>query len=135
MSFHPLVAVPAAARVNMVLGAMWYSPLLFAKRWMALAHPGKTDADLAKGARPAYVVAAVSSVISAGVLLVLLKLTGTTNVGDAVGVAALAWVGFTGSVMLTNSAFGQRSWMLTAIDSGYWLVGFILMAIVIALLG
>lgn len=41
-----LVAVLVAGVVDMVIGALWYSPVLFAKSWMRLI--GKKEEDMKK---------------------------------------------------------------------------------------
>ena len=44
------IAVVAAAAVSMVIGAAWYSPLLFGKLWMKLS--GMTEMQLAEAKKP-----------------------------------------------------------------------------------
>src|SRR3954452_25020352 len=69
------LAVLAAAIVIFVLGGLWYSPVLFAKRWIALQ--GKTEEQMRAEAASAnmpllYVGAAVTSVLIAFTLALIL---------------------------------------------------------------
>jgi len=44
------VAVLVCAVVTFLLGGLWYSPVLFAKRWVALV--GLTEEQMKKGGSP-----------------------------------------------------------------------------------
>ena len=33
-----IIGIAAAVAANMVIGMLWYSPLLFGKQWMAVSH-------------------------------------------------------------------------------------------------
>jgi len=61
------LAVLVAALIPMAVGALWYSPALFAKKWMALV--GKTEEEM-KNVNPmkAYGISFLTSLIMAYVL-------------------------------------------------------------------
>jgi hypothetical protein len=67
-----LWAVFVSALATMVVGFLWYSPLLFARPWMALMGYDPNDkakiAEMQKSAGPSYGLSLVASLVSAMVL-------------------------------------------------------------------
>ena len=72
MSHVNWLAVLLAAVVNMVLGGLWYSPVLFAKAWMQ-ENDLTEEAIRARGkeANRGYVIASAGSLVAAVILAVL----------------------------------------------------------------
>ena len=66
-----LWAVLVSALATMVVGFVWYSPLLFARRWTILMGYDPDDkaklAEMQKSAGPSYMLSLVASVLSATV--------------------------------------------------------------------
>ena len=62
-------AVLVSALAAMVVGFVWYSPLLFARPWMVLMGYDPNDkakiAEMQKSAGPSYLLSLVASVIAA----------------------------------------------------------------------
>src|SRR6266540_78443 len=80
------LAVLIAGVVNMAIGMFWYSPVMFAKTWMASL--GKTPEDFKQAsAGPIYVLNTVASLVTAYVLAMVIKIAGE---GTAVGGAKIA---------------------------------------------
>jgi hypothetical protein len=46
-----------------------------------------------------------------------------------------AWAGFVVTTILVNNAFSGRSYKLTAIDAGHWLLALVVMSMVIGWMG
>jgi hypothetical protein len=114
----------------MAIGALWYSPLLFAKRWQALI--GRTDEELG-AAGPAMAVASLMFVLlGIGLAWVM---PNDASVGIGVMWGFLGFWGFALPVTVVNSVFERRSWSLVAIYLGYILVAMLVMGAIIALLG
>jgi Protein of unknown function (DUF1761) len=67
----------------MVIGFLWYSPVLFANPWMTLMGYDPNDkakiAELQKSAGPSYGLALIASVLSAAVLGKLISVTHITS--------------------------------------------------------
>lgn len=126
-----LVFVVVAAAANMVLGALWYSPILFAKQWTALT--GKTDMTPGEGAVIGYVVAAIASLITAYVLAHFLDYTQADTWMEGVVTAFWIWVGFVFTSFVTQYMFEGRRKQLLAINSGYVLVGLVIMSVILTL--
>ena len=129
-----LLAVVVAAAANMALGALWYSPLLFAKPWMRLT--GQNPNQMGNPA-PGYAIAAVASLVSALVLADLVRslsagsVAGST-VSDGLIVGLLVGVGFVATAMGTDYAFHGRPAGLYLINAAYRVVGLVIMGAILA---
>ena len=109
------------------LGGLWYSPVLFAKKWIALM--GKTEDELkaASSSMPlAYLSVFLCGLITSFALAVLLNhFTGITPLrGAEVGV--LCWLGFAGATSYGSGLFSMQPKLLWLINSGYNLVAFVI---------
>jgi hypothetical protein len=126
-----LWAILASALATMVVGFVWYSPLLFARPWMVLMGYDPDDkakiAEMQKSAGPSYMLSLVASVLSAAVLgkIIAIATINTPLYGMKMGLAV--WLGFVTTVQLTNSLFGRQPAKLYAIKTGYQLVCFLAM--------
>jgi hypothetical protein len=127
-----LLATLLATVLSFVLGGLWYGPL-FAKTWMQLV--GKTDATLREGFNPAktYGMTFVLAFLMSYVFGMFLGPKPSLALGLGAGAAAgIFWVA--GSLW-TNDLFERRPFALTAINSGYHIVKFILIGLSYALVG
>jgi hypothetical protein len=126
-----LWAVLVSAAATMVVGFVWYSPLLFARRWTILMGYDPDDkaklAEMQKSAGPSYAISLVASLVAAAVLgkIIAVASISTPLYGMKVGLAV--WVGFVTTVQLTNSLFMRQPVMLYAINTGYQLVCYLAM--------
>jgi hypothetical protein len=119
------LAVVVAAGINMVIGALWYSPVLFAKPWTKLV--GKKMEDLQGNAGPGYGVAVVGALLQAYILRHFVAFAaGAYPTYSDVMIGFLTglwlWLGFVAVVGAVNTVFAGRPWKLWAIDTGYFLV-------------
>jgi len=127
-------AVLAAGVTSMVLGAVWYSPALFARAWMR--ESGMTE-EKARAASPvktlgaAFVLALIASAVFAAFLGPSPAPAFATAAGFAAGLAAgLCWVA--GSFGI-NYLFEQRSLKLFLINGGYHTLQYTLIGLVLGL--
>ncbi|MFN2398753.1 MAG: DUF1761 domain-containing protein [Gemmatimonadaceae bacterium] len=128
------LAVIVSAFIIFILGGLWYSPVLFARKWIALM--GKTEAELraeSSGSMPVmYVLAFLCALISAWVLAVLLNhFVNLTPMRGAM-VGALCWLGFAGPTSFATALFSMQPRQLWLINSGYNLVSFIIAGVILA---
>src|SRR5437879_2721411 len=99
-------AVLVAAVSTMVVGFLWYSPMLFARPWMRLMGYDPDDkakiAEMKKSAGLSYAMSLVASVLSAAVLAKVIQIAtvNTPLYGMKIGLAV--WLGFVTTVQLTN---------------------------------
>jgi hypothetical protein len=129
------LAVLTSGVLIFLLGGLWYSPVLFAKKWMALI--GKTEAEMkaaaSKESMPLmYLTAFLCGLLSAWVLAVVLNhfVNLTPLRGAMAGV--LCWLGFAGATSYANAVFTLKPKRLWLIDSGFNLVSFILAGTLLA---
>jgi hypothetical protein len=129
------LAVLVSAVIYFVLGALWYSPLLFANIFMR--YRGLTREDMQSqsggGMRLDYLFPMLTGLIIAVVLAVLVNLANAVPLLDGVGVGVLAAVGFAATSTLTYTVFSGPHKGLWVIYTGYQLVGFAIMGALLAL--
>lgn len=126
-----LTAVLVAAIINMVVGALWYSPVLFSKEWMK--QTGKKESDLnKKGANKMYGISFVVSLVLAYALAHFIYFTGARTAADGAKTALWLWVGFVAATHLPNYLFEGRPLKLYKINVGYHLVSMVIMGAVLA---
>ncbi len=117
------LAVVVAALATFLIGALWYSPLLFAKQWMkAHGYSEEKLKEMQKSALPAYLVSLASYFVMAYVLAVFIVNMNITGAGDGMTVGFLAWLGFAATIGLTANMFSEKKIATYYIDASYQLV-------------
>lgn len=129
------ISILVAAVVSFFIGALWYSPLLFARQWAKAT--GKTKEEIAKGSSTyAYVLAFFAWLIATYVLAVVIDYGVDFNSSPqflyGILAAFLCWFGFVAAISLIHNLFAQRSIILWLIDSGYVLVAFLISGAILA---
>jgi Protein of unknown function (DUF1761) len=138
MDLHHLnfVAILVAAISTMVVGFLWYSPLLFAKPWMrAMGYDPNDKAktqEMQKSAGPAYAGSFVASLLAAFTLALILNGLHAENVHHGLMVGFHVWLGFVATVQFTGALFMRQGMKLFAINTGYQLVCFLVMGAILA---
>jgi len=131
--FHDLnnLAVVVSAVILWLLGAVWYSPALFAKPWMALLGIEK-GATKGSSMIAGMITSFVCDIILAFILAHIVIWTQASTFGWGALVGFLVWVGFIAAPNLPQSIYEGRPFKLFAINSGYWLVGMVIIGGVLA---
>jgi hypothetical protein len=129
------LAIIVAAVVNVVLGALWYSPALFAKPWAKGV--GMTKEQMAKGAQMTpgmFVPPLIAAVVTSYVLSWFLQALHVTTVGGGIWIGFLAWLGFTTTAQVLNSWVFSNGLpkQVYIINTGYHLVVFCIMGAILA---
>lgn len=124
-------AVAAAAIVMWIFGAVWYGVL--SAPWMM--YTGVTE-EMAKGMTGMdmammYGGSVIAYFITFYVQSHVHHAFQVKNLKDAVQAAFWNWLGFVAMVMYVTNSYQGKSFGLTLIDSGYWLIGLILGGIVL----
>jgi hypothetical protein len=131
---HPgsWLAILAAAVAAWLIGALWYSPLLFARAW-ATAHeytPERLAAMQARAGR-AYAGSFVAFLVIAAVLCVFLAHLGVADWSRGAGWGFHAWLGFALPIGFIAWLYSDRRFATFAIDAGYQLVYLTVMGAII----
>jgi Protein of unknown function (DUF1761) len=132
------LAVLVSAIIIFAVGGLWYSPALFAKRWIALQN--KTEEQMRAEAAAAnmpllYTIAFICAFIQAWVMAMVMghmSQVAEMSVAHAVIFSALLWLGFAGSTSYAAAIFSGQPRALWAINSFYNLVSFIIAGIILA---
>ena len=126
------VAIIIAVVVNIVLGSLWFSPLLFQKPWTAM----RVDkAPMSGTASPLlYVITAVGALVSAITLDWIISLAhANTLLGGAI-IGLYAGLGFVAPAILSDNLFNERPFKLYLIVAGFPVVGLLVMGAIIGAL-
>jgi hypothetical protein len=124
------LAVFLAGVSAMVVGSLWYSPMMFAKPWAKAA--GLKMSDMQSANMPlAYGLMFVGALIEAYVLKHILAFAGAADVMSAVTGAFWVWLGFIVPLSLSGVLFEKKEWNWYFITVGYQLVTLLAMAVIL----
>ena len=117
------LAVAVCAVIYFAIGGIWYSPLLFSKKWVELS---KADPEKGKSQMPmmfanAFFCGALASI---GIAL-LLSYTGITAIPAAIKLGLLCGGCFGFTSLSMSYTFGQRPIGLLLIDSFYHIISLV----------
>jgi hypothetical protein len=122
------LAVIVAGLAYFFLGALWYSPLLFAKPFI------KYRGEITDGGQPIdYLLTLVCDLAAALVLAIFVRLAGAETLGHGIAVGLAAAAGFAISNTFVFSIFNGVRKELWLIESGYVLVAYAVMGALLAL--
>ena len=140
MHYPPInwLAILVAAIVIFALGGLWYSPILFAKRWIALQ--GRTEEQMRAQAASANMPLMYASAFVTGLLvawamaMVFAHIANDMPMNAAHGalLGFILWLGFAASTSYATALFSGKPRQLWLIDSAYNLVSFVLAGIILA---
>src|SRR5258708_10787693 len=107
-----LWAVLVSALATMVVGFVWYSPLLFARRWMVLMGLDPDDkakiAEMQKSAGPSYALSLVASALAAAVVGEIIAIAPIGTALDGLKAGLPVSLAFATPVQTTHSLFLQQ---------------------------
>ena len=139
MHMHSLnwLAILVAAVASMILGLVWYSPLLFAKPWIREMGYDPNDKakmdEVRKHAGPAYAGSFVAALIAAFTLALILHGMRAESLHFGLMGSFHIWLGFVATVQFTGALFARQSMKLLAINTGYQLVCYLMMGAILVL--
>jgi hypothetical protein len=127
------LAVLVSGIVIFMLGGLWYSPVLFAKRWVALM--GKTEEELkakAAGASSFIIVFFCGLITAFALAVVILHFPPVTPLRGVL-VAVLCWLSFAGVTSYGTALFSGEPKQLWLINTAYNLVAFVAAGLILSL--
>jgi hypothetical protein len=125
------IAVGLCAVSSLVLGAIWYSPVLFARQWQTAA--GLSDEQASSGNMGVIFGSAFAlSLVAAAVFAMFLGKDMSLGAATAAGFAAgLCWVAASYGI---NYLFERRPMRLWLINGGYHTLQFTLFGLILGLM-
>jgi hypothetical protein len=114
------LAVGVAALATLLIGALWYSRLLFGKVWLE-AH-GYSEEKARQKAGRGFVVSLFCYLVMAFVLAVLVSYADVSSVLQGAFLGFLVWIGFLATLGLTAHMFSEKPLSIYLVDAGYQLV-------------
>ena len=128
------LAVLVGGLAIFMLGGLWYSPVLFAKRWISLQ--GVTEEEMkskSQGSMPIlYLQAFITGVLVSWAMAVILNHFVNLTFLRAGLVGVLCWLGFSAAPSYATAIFSQKPRQLWLIDSAYNLASFVIAALILA---
>ncbi|MGV8839300.1 MAG: DUF1761 domain-containing protein [Bauldia sp.] len=125
-----LAALVGAVVGNLVVGSVWYSPVLFSRVWQR--EVGISDVQIRSSSfAMIFGLAFVLSVIAA--VLFAAWLGPAPELGDALVAALVVGLGFVGTSLGINYLFERKSFTLWAINTGFHTMEFVVIGLVLGL--
>lgn len=127
-AFLDMASVLAATFVGMVLGAFWYSPLLFGNQWMQSL--GKTKETLGSATGP-MIGSVIASLMTALGVFVIQGFVGVDSFTQSAMIGLVLGVLIIFPAFLSDNLFCGWGMPLLLIQSGYRMLSVFLMSVVI----
>ncbi len=125
-------AVVVVWLINIIVGAFWYSPKGFGKLWTKYS-----GVDIMKipqkEANRAISFVALSGLIQAVALAVILNSLGVTTAGEGIVAGLVLWFGLTAATTVGVTLYARRSWKFWWLNASYFLVVMIINSIILAI--
>lgn len=130
----PLLPVIAAGLVPFIVGSMWYHPKILGSTWMRMKH---ITPDMAERSSRLLLhstaIMIVVGILSSFMLSHVLYALEVATVLHATLLAFGLWLGFVIPSSINRVLWDHAPLTLYAIETGQWLVSFIIMAIVLTI--
>jgi len=125
-------AVVVAWLINVVIGALWYSPAGFGKRWEK--HTGIDIMKIPeKEATKTIGFVALSAVFQAVALAVVINSLNATTATNGLLIGLVLWLGFTAATTVGVTLYSLRSWKFWWLNSSYFLVVMAINSVILAI--
>lgn len=118
------LALLVSALILWFLGAFWYSPIAFAKPWIAII--GRKSGEKPKGLAVGMIASLIGDLLVAFILCHFVAWSHSDTFAAGAFVGFISWVGFVVGPLYPQSVYEGRPFAYFAINSGYWLVGLVI---------
>lgn len=125
------LAVVVAAIFSMVLGALWYSPVLFGKQWMKLSKV-KMNAEMKKKAKFSYIGMFVGSIITALILSAVVDYANAATFLEGLLIGVLVWFGFVATTQIGAVLWEGKPKALFLLNTAFSLVNYAIVGGIVA---
>lgn len=114
----------------MVIGMIWYSPMLFGNMWMKAS--GRTMKDMQGQPVAEYLFTTAGALIMSFVLFHFFNYAGVSDNAEALQFALWVWVGFAVPFVLAQHVFNGQKWKVFFIYEGYQLLNLVVISLAFA---
>ena len=128
------LAVAVGALAYFFLGALWYSPLLFAKPWQRAIGWDETRPRPDAGVR-IYAAPLVAYLVMATAIGLIAGATGTDELGEGIALGLVLGIGLSLAHTFVDAAFDPNKpqpWTWFAINGVYHALGLVIVSVIIA---
>jgi Protein of unknown function (DUF1761) len=130
-TFWPVLATGVA---SVVIGWAWFHPKVFGSAWMRMTMMTPEMMERGKKRMPLMaIIGLIASMLIAWVMSYVGVLLGVYDWFGALELGFWCWLGFVAPVMLGMVLWEQKPFKLYLITVGYWLVSFLVMALILVL--
>jgi Protein of unknown function (DUF1761) len=128
------LAVIVGGIVYFVIGALWYSPMLFGRAWQRSIgwDPARTPPEMSP---TTYVVPFLAYLVMAAAVGMLAAATGSDTIGDGVILGLVLGIGLSLMHTLVDATFDPNKpepWTWFAINGTYHALGLLLVAVIVS---
>ena len=124
LHFNPW-AILVSAVIQWLLGAVWYSPALFAKPWMAMVNV-RPDASKSKTMIVGMIASFIGNLVTSLMVAHVVLWSGAPGAAAGALIGFILWLGFIAAPLCASYIYEGRPFKLFAINAGYWLVGLVI---------
>jgi len=127
------LAIFVAAALNMVIGALWYSPLLFGGIWMRAMHYREDHLKNGPNMALLYAIAFVMVLLTNYVLAHYIAYFGAETASEGAESAFWPWLGFFVPVLIGSVLWERKSFKVFVINAAHYLVALLCSGMILAI--
>ncbi len=124
------LAIGVAALATIIIGMIWYSPLMFGSLW--LEANGYSPEQMRETAGRNLIVSLCCYAIMAFVLAALISYANVSTVLHGAILGFMVWIGFLATLGMTAYLVHEKPLSVYLIDAGYQLVYVLVMSVTLA---
>ena len=132
-SLHQIYWLPVllGTLAHFALGAIWYSNILFAKKWIAYTKIDINDPNAKKGIAGMFISSILMAFLSSFGIAVLANKMQTTGIFNGAHLGLLVGICFGVSALSNSYLYEKRPLGLHLINGGYTVIGSMIASIII----
>lgn len=114
-----------------VLGALWYSPVLFAPKWIAYCKIDVNDPNMKKGVAATFIESLILMIITSICIAVLAHKLQTNGVVNGAKLGLFTGLGLGTTSLAISYIYEKRPFGLYLINGGYTVIGSMIAGMII----
>ena len=129
------LAVIVAALVYFALGALWYSPMLFARPWQRSIGWDESRTP-PQGSAMTYIVPVLAYLVMAVAVGLLVEATGTDELAEGIILGLVLGIGLSLAHTFVDASFSPEKpapWTWFAINGTYHALGLVIVSVILAI--